>query len=204
MCVFRHLLQILVASNSQKKKTQQPPGAAHLTLLDHLPKGEFFPMFTDPHPNTNQFLGFAVFFVPKSSQKSSPNGFWMVILHHCYKVMEKNHPTKKKTSKIQVFFLQLPSAPSHHPILPIHPFASGQNTPPAKFTTAILPCSPCRRKTASTAERDSRDPVVEGVGQAIGSKAQAPDFNLSYKVGNEILKQFPKWLGWNNPWGAID
>ena len=109
-------------------------------------------------------------FCSKRIQTYSPSDFWMVMLHHCYKGKQS------KNIKNESFCTNsLSSIPSSHPIH--HPFA-GQNIPPAKFTTAILPCSPCRRNTASTAERDSRDPVLEGVGQAIGSKAQAPDFNL--------------------------
>jgi len=125
----------------------------------------------------------------QKSQKSYPKQFLNGDFTSLLQSYGKKSPNKKKNNQnIQVFFFttSLSSIPSS--ILPIHPFASGQNTPPAKFTTAILPCSPCRRKTASTAERDPRDPVVEGVGQAIGSKAQAPDFNLRYRKRKSRVK----------------
>lgn len=59
-----------------KENLNNPLSAAHLTLLDHLSKGEFFPMFTNPDPNTNQFLGVAQGgFCSKKIQKYSPNAF---------------------------------------------------------------------------------------------------------------------------------
>ena len=115
MCVFRHLLQILVTSNSQKKKSQQPPGAAHLTLLDHLSKGEFFPMFTNPDPNTNQFLGFAQGgFCSKKKSKNLPQTvfeWWFYII--ATKLWKKS--PNKKTHQKSKFFLttSLSSIPSY-------------------------------------------------------------------------------------------
>lgn len=121
MCVFRHLLQILVTSNSQKKKSQQPSQCGSPYPIGSSLQGWILSNVYKSRPQHQpiSWICSRWFLFQKKIQKSSPNGFWMVILHHCYEVMEKNHPTKKKTiKKHPSFFVQLPLAPSHHPIHP--------------------------------------------------------------------------------------